>query len=238
MKIALIGYGKMGREIDALAGLMGHEVVLRYKASKFDKLEPGLLSGADVAIEFSVPEAAYDNIVTCIQAGVPVVCGTTGWLQDIEKARAYAQKENGALLYASNFSIGVNIFFAANRYLARIMDAQPQYQVAMKEIHHTEKKDAPSGTALSLANDILGAIQRKTSWTNEPATSESQLEIISERSPGVPGSHIINYSNAIDQIQISHVAHSREGFVRGALLAAEWIIGKNGCFDMSDVLEI
>lgn len=238
MKIALIGYGRMGKAIDAIATSMGHEIVLRYSGKNGEKLSPALLADAEVAIEFSVPDAALYNIGVCVEAGIPVVCGTTGWLNDLEKAKALVNKKAGTLLYASNFSIGVNVFFALNRYLAKIMDKQTGYEVSLREIHHTQKLDAPSGTAISLAEDILREINGKDTWVNEGAKADNELEIISERVAGVPGTHIVDYEHAIDHIQISHTAHSREGFVRGAILAAEWIKDKQGFFEMSDVLNL
>lgn len=238
MKIALIGYGKMGKEIDAIATSMGHQIVLRYNGKNGVALSPTLLADAEVAIEFSVPAAAFYNIGVCVAAGIPVVCGTTGWLKDLDKAKTMVEQKKGALLYASNFSIGVNVFFALNRYLAKIMDKQAGYEVSLREIHHTQKLDAPSGTAISLAEDILCEINRKDTWVNERAKADNELEIISERVPGVPGTHIVDYKHAIDHIQISHTAHSREGFVRGAILAAEWIKDKQGYFEMSDVLNL
>jgi 4-hydroxy-tetrahydrodipicolinate reductase len=226
VKIALLGYGKMGKILDTMALAAGHEVVLRHSGGNGTMLQPQALTGADVAIEFSVPAAAPVHIETCLQAGVPVVCGTTGWLDELDRIKALIPQHQGALVYASNFSVGVNLFFALNRYLAQIMAAHPQYAISMEEIHHTEKLDAPSGTALSLAADI-----RKQ-------TSNSNIPIVSRREPGVTGTHHVAYSHAIDTLSISHVAHSREGFARGALLAAEWVIGKTGFFEMSDVLQL
>lgn len=226
MKIALLGYGKMGKLIDALAVAAGHEVVLRYSGSGDHTLTPEMLTDADVAIEFSVPAAAPGNIETCLRARVPVVCGTTGWLQELERIKSAIPAYGGALVYASNFSVGVNVFFAVNRYLAKIMSAHPEYAIALEEIHHTEKRDAPSGTAISLAADIT--IQ----------TGNRDIPIASRREPGVTGTHHVSYSHPIDTLTISHVAHNREGFARGALMAAQWVVGKQGFFDMSDVLHL
>ena len=226
MKIALLGYGKMGKILDTMALAAGHEVVLRYSGGNGTMLHPQALTGADVAIEFSVPAAAPVHVETCFQTGIPVVCGTTGWLDEMDRIKALIPQHQGALVYASNFSVGVNLFFALNRYLAQIMAAHPQYAISMEEIHPTEKLDAPSGTALSLAADI-----RKQ-------TGSSNIPIVSRREPGVTGTHHVAYSHAIDTLSISHVAHSREGFARGALLAAEWVIGKTGFFEMSDVLQL
>ncbi len=237
MKIALLGYGKMGKTIDGLAQAKGHEVLLRIDQNNSEQLSVGQLQGIEVAIEFSRPEAAYRNINTCLQAGVPVVSGTTGWLDRMEEVKDFCKQQGGAFFYASNFSIGVNLFFALNQKLASLMNAFPQYEVAMEEIHHTEKLDAPSGTAITLAQDILGQLDRKSEWQNEPSVESAVLSIVSKRIDRVPGTHAITYASNIDQITIEHVAHSREGFARGALLAAEWLVGKQGCFGMTDLMQ-
>ena len=236
MNIALLGYGKMGKTIDALASHMGHKIVLKINTDNAHERSVNHIKNADVAIEFSRPETAFDNVRFCIQNGIPVVRGTTAWLDQMEAAKALCRMEGGAFFYASNFSIGVNIFFALNRYLVEMMRSQRQYEVKMTEIHHTQKLDAPSGTAISLAQDILQKLDRKTEWVNEKTTESSKLEIISERVEGVPGTHLIQYLSSIDQIDIQHIAHSREGFAKGAILAAEWLIGKKGYFEMSDLL--
>lgn len=204
----------------------GHEVVLRYSGGMGVTLQPQLLNGADVAIEFSVPSAAPVHIEICLKAGVPVVCGTTGWLDELDRIKTLIPQHGGALVYASNFSVGVNLFFALNRYLAQIMATHPQYAISLEEIHHTEKLDAPSGTALSLAADI------------RTLTGSTNLPIVSKREPNVTGTHHVVYSHVIDTLSISHIAHNREGFAKGALLAAEWVIGKTGFFEMSDVLQL
>lgn len=244
MKIALIGYGKMGQTIDRLAKAAGHEVVLKISSSNAAELTPENLRPADVAIEFSRPETAFENITLCLRSGVPVVVGTTGWLDRLEEAKNRCKINGGAFLYASNFSIGVNIFFAVSRYLAGLMEGRPQYDVRMEEIHHTQKLDHPSGTAITLAEGILNEISRKKFWTarlegddngQNGATAE-QLPILSKRIEHVPGTHIVTWASGIDTIEISHTAHSREGFAAGALAAAEWIIGKQGYFEMKDML--
>ncbi|MCB0521273.1 MAG: 4-hydroxy-tetrahydrodipicolinate reductase [Lewinellaceae bacterium] len=236
MKIALIGYGKMGKAIERLALAGGHEVVLKIGSGNKSELTVENLKLADVAIEFSRPETAFDNITLCAKAGIPVVCGTTAWLDRLEEAKGLVQANDSAFLYASNFSIGVNIFFALNRYLAVLMEQQPQYDVQMEETHHTQKLDAPSGTAITLANDILKNVARKNNWVKEKANAPTELPIASKRVDNVPGTHIVTWASGIDTIEISHTAHSREGFAAGALAAAEWIVGKQGCFEMEDML--
>lgn len=236
MKIAIIGFGKMGKTIDQLATDMGHEIILKIDKNNQEDFNEQMLQKAEVAIEFSNPESAYSNITKCIKAGIPVISGTTGWLDKKEEVETICKEQNGAFLYASNFSIGVNIFFELNAYLAKMMNQQNQYDPSMVEIHHTQKLDAPSGTAITLAEHILQLVQRKSNWVNDKSNSENQLSIISERIDKVPGTHTIQYDSNVDSIEIKHVAHSREGFARGAIQAAEWIIGKQGCFGMKDVL--
>lgn len=236
MKIALIGYGRMGKTIEEIALQKGYEVVLKIDRHNLSEFNTQNLSKADVAIEFSNPNTAADNIKTCIDAGIPVICGTTAWLDRLDEVEAHCKTKNGAFLYASNFSIGVNIFFAVNKALAAMMNKHADYEVDLKEIHHTQKLDAPSGTAISLAQDILTQVDRKSGWINEKAINADQLSIISERIDHVPGTHEINYHSPIDSIEIKHTAHSRKGFAMGAVLAAEWIIGKKGSFRMNDVL--
>jgi len=236
MKIALIGYGKMGKTIDQLAQAAGHEVVLRIDVSNSTDLNRSALASADVAIEFTRPESAFNNIVTCLENGVPVVSGTTGWLDRLEEAKQLVEKYQGGLFYASNYSIGVNIFFAVNKYLAKLMKRYDQYNISMEEIHHTQKLDAPSGTAITLAEGIMEVLPRKTGWVNEPTDKKEELPIISKRIDKVPGTHGISYESTIDNISITHTAHSREGFAKGALAAAEWMVGKQGFYGMEDML--
>ncbi|NML21109.1 4-hydroxy-tetrahydrodipicolinate reductase [Pseudoflavitalea sp. G-6-1-2] len=238
MKIALIGYGKMGQAIEAIALQRGHEVVLKVS---IDNLEDNTIENirkADVAIEFTGPESAYENILRCIEAGVPVVSGSTGWLDKYEAAKASCTAHNSAMLYASNFSVGVNIFFALNQKLAALMQPHPEYDVKMLEIHHTQKKDAPSGTAITLAEQILEQNKQKTKWVNHDGSNASDLVILSERIDPAPGTHVITYTSAIDDIEIRHTAHNRQGFATGAVLAAEFLQNKKGIFSMSDVLGI
>ena len=234
MKIALLGYGKMGRIIESLAPDEGGQVVLRVDRDNLQDLDQ--LNTADVAIEFSQPESAPGNILRCLEAGVPVVCGTTGWTGRLDEIKEYCDSKGGAFFYASNFSIGVNVFFALNRFLAERMNQWPTYDVKLEEIHHTQKLDAPSGTAITLAGDIIRRLDRKEKWVNGEASDEKELPILSRRVDPAPGTHRVIYSSAIDEIEIRHEAFSREGFARGALKAARWIIGRKGCFGMDDML--
>lgn len=233
MKIALIGYGKMGKAIEKIALKKGHEIVARFSSQGIDN---ELLASADVAIEFSKPDVAIQNIKNCFELNVPVICGTTGWLEQKEDVLQSVNRTNNAFLYASNFSIGVNLFFAINKYVAQIMNEQPQYDVRVEEIHHTAKLDAPSGTAISIANDILINLDRKTKWVSGKSENQTDLSIFAVREDPAPGTHIVTYDSPIDSIEIKHTAHSREGFAAGAVLAAEWILGKKGVFSMNDVL--
>ncbi|WP_343303306.1 4-hydroxy-tetrahydrodipicolinate reductase [Chitinophaga niabensis] len=238
MKIALIGYGKMGQAIEAIALGRGHEIIHRIDINSSHLLEKEHLQQADVAIEFTTPETAYENIIRCFDANVPVVCGTTGWLDKLPQVKSQCLEKHQAFLYASNFSIGVNIFFELNRRLAELMAPQSAYGVSMEEIHHTQKKDAPSGTAITLAEQILEKVPGKKGWVNEETTDPAQLAIISKRINPAPGTHTITYSSPIDDITITHTAHSREGFAAGAVTAAEWLKGKKGIFTMKDVLSL
>jgi 4-hydroxy-tetrahydrodipicolinate reductase len=233
MKIALIGYGKMGKTIERLALQKGHEIVATFGKGGIDIQA---LKKADVAIEFSRPEAAYHNLKDCLAAKVPVVCGTTGWLDSLEDIEIECRREGGAFLYASNFSVGVNIFFAVNRYLADLMNAQPQYEVELEEVHHTQKLDAPSGTAITIAKDIIERLDRKNVWVGREADNDDELSIFSVREDPTPGTHLVSYISEIDTIDIVHTAHSRDGFAGGAILAAEFLAGKTGVFSMKDVL--
>jgi 4-hydroxy-tetrahydrodipicolinate reductase len=236
MNIALIGYGKMGKAIEGIASTRGHEIVLRTNIDNLEDNRPENIRKADVAIEFTGPESAFDNIMLCMESGVPVVSGSTGWLDRYEEVRKYCRAHGAAFLYASNFSIGVNIFFELNKYLATLLAPHPEYNVSLTEIHHTQKKDAPSGTAITLADQVLEKIRRKKSWVNHISDNLDELEIISQRTDPAPGTHIVKYQSAIDDIEIVHTAHSREGFATGAVLAAEFIRGKKGVFSMKDVL--
>jgi len=236
MKIALVGYGKMGRIIEQVAQSRGHEIVLRIDLDNAGDLVPEKLRAADVAIEFTGPHSAFANVMALLQAGTPTVCGSTGWLEHLPEAEALCQGKQGSFLYASNFSVGVNIFFEINKRLARLMATHPEYEVTLKEIHHTQKKDAPSGTGITLAEQVMEAIPAKTHWVNRTAAGPHELEILSERIDPAPGTHYVRYHSEVDDIEIIHTAHSRNGFALGAVLAAEHIRDKKGIFSMHDVL--
>jgi 4-hydroxy-tetrahydrodipicolinate reductase len=236
MNIALIGYGKMGKTIERLALEAGHQVVLCIDRGDEALLQPEQLSRAEVAIEFSRPETAPDNLLACFRAGVPVVCGTTGWLERQAEIQEACRQAGGAFFYASNFSIGVNLFFELNRYLARLMNGQPAYTPSLEESHHVHKLDAPSGTAITLAQGLLQELDRKTRWALGPSEEPEVLSVVSHRIDEVPGTHELRWDSPEDSIRIEHVAHGREGFARGALRAAEWLRGRQGCFTMSDLL--
>ena len=232
MKIALLGYGKMGQVIERIALERGHEIVLKKDENNtFDGL-----STADVAIDFSVPTAAVPNISSCFHANVPVISGTTGWLEHYDEMVALCTAKNGGFISSSNFSLGVNIFFELNEYLAKIMSKFDSYKVEMEEIHHTQKLDAPSGTAISLAKGVIEN-SSYTNWTLEKPEA-NQIHIEAKRIGTVPGTHTVTYNSVVDAIEIKHTAHNREGFALGAVIAAEWIIGKQGVFTMKDVLDL
>ena len=235
MKIALIGYGKMGRAIEQIALQRGHSISHRIDASKMANISELTPQNTDLAIEFTNPDVAYQNLYACIAQGVPVVSGTTGWLEQKPALEQWCREQQGAFFYASNYSIGVNLFFRLNTYLASIMAQQP-YDVSMEEIHHTEKKDAPSGTAITLAEGIIKQIPSFTKWTNDLSPQANELGISSKREANVAGTHSVKYSSLVDQIEIIHTAHSREGFATGAVLASEWLLGKKGIFGMDDLL--
>lgn len=236
MKIAILGYGKMGKTIEQLALENGHEIILKVDDSNAVSWTNQQLQNADVAIEFTNPESAIKNIKRCLESSVPVVCGTTGWLEKIDEVKEKCHAENGGFFYASNFSIGVNIFFELNKILAKMMNDYPQYKITMEEIHHTQKLDAPSGTAITLAEGIIENVDRKSQWVKESNSSMEELPIFSKRIEKVPGTHQIKYDSPIDTIEIKHTAHSRLGFAKGALLAAEWMVGKKGIYGMKDLL--
>jgi len=238
MKIALIGYGKMGKTIEEIALANGDEVVLRISIENTEMFTTDHIKQADVAIEFSSPESAVENIKKCFDAGVPVVCGTTGWLKQYDEIKEYCNAKQSAFLYASNFSVGVNLFFALNKYLADLMSAYSEYDVCMEEVHHTQKKDAPSGTAITLAEQVLERIKAKKNWVNHETDNASALPIISKREGNVPGIHTVKYDSPTDFIEITHSAYNRKGFANGALLAAKFIVGKKGIFSMQDVMGI
>lgn len=226
----------MGHAIEEIALQRGHEIVLKVGIENIADNTVENIKKADVAIEFTGPEVAFENVMRCLDAGVPVVSGSTGWLQRFNEAKAHCTKNNGALLYASNFSVGVNIFFAINKKLADLIAPHPEYQVSITELHHTQKKDAPSGTAITLAEGIMGSLSQKKKWVNEATNNPNELEIISEREDPAPGTHTIVYKSDIDDIEIKHTAHNRKGFASGAVLAAEFLKNKKGIYTMSDVL--
>ena len=236
MKIAIIGYGKMGKEIEAIAIERGHEICARLTSVNkgFGKVE---LNGADAAIEFTRPEFAVENIIACFNASVPIAVGTTGWYAHFEEIKKECKSSKGTLLSATNFSLGVNLFWKANEYLANMMNTQPDYNVSIEEIHHTQKLDAPSGTAITTAEKIINHLDRKTKWNLDAENSNEELKIEAKRLPKVPGTHEVFYSSEIDTISIKHEAHNRKGFALGAVLAAEFIKDKQGVYTMNDLLK-
>lgn len=236
MKIALVGYGKMGKTIERIAQQRGHEVVLRITSSNQNELSKENLMKADVVIEFTSPESAFENVQKCLQAGTPVVCGSTGWNDKLEIAKETCMAHHTALLQSSNFSIGVNVFFEINAILAKMMNAYPEYEVSIEETHHTHKKDAPSGTAISIAERILENLNRKNIWVKTQPNATNELSIIAHRIDEVPGTHLVKYSSDIDDIELIHTAHNRDGFALGAVVAAEFLGDKKGVFTMKDVL--
>jgi 4-hydroxy-tetrahydrodipicolinate reductase len=232
MKILLIGYGKMGKAVEKIALSRGHEIVGRVDIGTNDTIK----AGADVAIEFTQPESAVDNIRKCLGASLPVVVGTTGWLAKLDTVKEMVASQNGTVFYASNFSLGVNIFFKVSEYLARLMNSQTGYEVDIHETHHTAKKDAPSGTAITLADGIIRNLGWKERWVNTTTQAKDELVIHSHRIDPAPGTHVVNYHSLVDDIEIKHTAHSREGFAHGAVLVAEWIRGRKGLLNMDNFL--
>jgi 4-hydroxy-tetrahydrodipicolinate reductase len=241
MKIAIIGYGKMGKTIERLAVGKGHEIVCKIDAND-SNLTDGKLNEAEIAIEFTGPDTAAENIKACIRIGLPVVSGSTGWLKSKwEEVSEYCKSNEGSFFYASNYSIGVNIFFEINERLAQLMSAFPEYKTEIEEIHHVHKLDAPSGTAITLADGIQKINPKYKEWTvfsEDKFIDANQIPIISKRIDEVPGTHIIRYQSSIDELEISHEAKGREGFASGAILAAEWLLGKKGIFGMKDLLKL
>ena len=237
MKIALLGYGKMGQEIEKLALKRGHDIVLKLDSLEDWENEGDRLSEVDVAIDFSTPISIVENIYHCFDTNIPMVIGTTGWLDDLEKVQQDCVDRNQSLFFSPNFSIGVNLFFDLNRYLAHLMSKWEDYAISIEETHHIHKQDAPSGTAIVLANDIIRNTDRKEKWVKETVTNPEELGIKSYRTDNVPGTHIVRYESEEDCIEIIHTAKNRKGFATGAILAAEWIIGKKGFFDMNNLLD-
>ncbi len=236
MHIAIIGYGKMGKMIEQVALASGHSIAARISIDNTEDFNKDNLSKADVAIEFTQPESAFHNVKKCIDFRLPVLSGSTGWNDKMEEIIKYCLEKNGSFLYASNFSIGVNIFFEVNKLLAKLMSNQNSYQILVKETHHTQKKDAPSGTAVTIVEQILAYNSQKTRWVNHQPALKNELQIISERVDPAPGKHEVKYSSEIDDIEITHTAHNREGFARGAVKAAEYIYSRKGIFSMKEVL--
>lgn len=242
MKVALLGYGKMGQIIERFALERGHEVVLKINADNLDDLNKANLSKADVAIDFSAPDAAISNIYACFEANLPIVVGTTGWYGQLQEVKNECLSSNNTLLYGSNFSIGVNIFFHVNKVLAKLMSNFPAYDVQVEEIHHTQKLDSPSGTAMTIAEGIIEELDGKTEWVNELVGSpfedvvkKEQVLIESHRIENVPGTHTVVYSSEVDDIELKHTAHSRAGFALGAIVAAEWLQNKQGFYNIADI---
>lgn len=238
MRIALVGYGKMGKAIEQIALQKGHEIVLRAGIENPEELTIENLQKADVAIEFTGPESAFHHLQLCFEAGTPIVCGSTGWLRRYDEATKLCTEKNGGLLYASNFSLGVNLFFELNKRLAEMMAPYTQYKASMTEIHHTAKLDAPSGTAITLAEQIIEKTPQLSGWAVAEDANATQLSIESKRIDPAPGTHTIRYVSDIDTITIEHEAHSRQGFAAGAVMAAEFLAGKKGVFNMKDVLKL
>jgi 4-hydroxy-tetrahydrodipicolinate reductase len=237
MRILILGYGRMGKTIEEIAEERGHTIAHKININNTQALKFIDNTSIDVAIEFSQPDAAFNNISYCINHGIPVVCGTTGWLDRKPEIEALCKEKNGTFFYASNFSLGVNLFFKLNEILASMMEQHPIYQTKITEIHHTEKLDAPSGTAITLAEGLIKNLSSKNKWINEPSDEEDVLPIISKREPDVPGTHIIEYISDIDEIEIKHTAKSRTGFALGAVLVSEWILRKKGILSMTDFMK-
>ena len=238
MKIALIGYGKMGKEIEKIAISRGHKISLKVDINNPEDLTISNLQNCDVAIEFTIPDSAIKNYKLCFEAGIPVVSGTTGWLDKKEEVYQKCKETKGTFFYGSNFSVGVNLFFELNKKLADLMAPRTEYDVEMTEVHHTQKLDAPSGTAISLADDILSNLPGKNKWVNDKAPSKNEINIKSERVGQVPGIHTIRYDSEVDYVEITHSAKSRKGFAFGAVLAAEYCLENRGILTMKDLLKI
>jgi 4-hydroxy-tetrahydrodipicolinate reductase len=244
MKIVLLGYGKMGRMTEQFAVDRGHEVVMKIDAINLDELNTANLKNADVAIDFSTPDSVLNNIDACFEAGIPVVVGTTGWYDNLQEVKDKCESNNRSFLYASNFSVGVNIIFFINKVLAKIMNRYPQYEVQIEEIHHTQKLDAPSGTAITIAEGMIEELDRKNGWVNELSgqgkeeiIKPEQLLVQSYRIEDVPGTHTIIYSSEVDDIELKHTAHNRAGFAIGAVLAAEWLKDRTGFYSVKDMFD-
>lgn len=238
MKIALLGYGKMGKAIEKIASERGHEIVAKIDINNFSERSKLSVSNVDVVIEFSSPQSAADNLMFCMNAGLRTVCGTTGWLEKKNEIERLCLERNTAFFYASNYSIGVNLFFKLNNFLAKMMAPQSQYEVFSSEIHHTEKLDSPSGTAISIAEGIIENNANKKRWVNNEIPKNEEVPIWSSREGKIPGTHIVKYISEYDEIEIKHTAYTRIGFALGAVLSAEWIFDKSGVLGMDDMLKI
>jgi 4-hydroxy-tetrahydrodipicolinate reductase len=236
IQVGLLGYGKMGKAIDQLAQAHGVEICWRIGSTQVHELDQALLQQADVVIEFTRPEVGFENVIKCLEAGVPVVSGTTGWQSQLPEAKEICLKKGGAFLWASNFSIGVNLFFAINEYVASLMEQRPEYHPKVTEIHHIHKLDAPSGTAVTLAEGIFRSSSRYQNWELGETAAAPTLPISAIREGEVPGTHLVHWQSTVDEITLEHKAHSRMGFAIGAITAAKWIVGKKGVFNMRDVL--
>ncbi len=238
MKIALIGYGKMGKEIEKIAEKKGHQIIFKFDVNNQNEFTAENLKKADVAIEFTQPDSAYENYIKCFEANIPVVSGTTGWLDKLPEIKLQCTKYGNTFFYASNFSIGVNLFFKLNKQLALLMNKSEGYDVIISETHHTEKKDAPSGTAITIAEDLISGFNKKTNWVKETAVNNTELVIRSYREGKVPGIHTVKYESDVDYIEITHSAKSRKGFAAGAVRAAEFTQKKSGFLTMDDLLDL
>ncbi len=243
MRAAIIGYGKMGREIERILRERGHEVGLIIDVGNAGDLNAEKMAGMDVALEFTTPDTALGNITRCLELGVPVVCGTTAWTAHLPQVEELCRRRQGAFFYASNYSIGVNVAFELNRQMARMMNRFPEYDVTIEETHHTEKKDAPSGTAITLAEDVVAALDRKTRWTGGTTTVAEELEVTSVRRSVAPGTHVVTYESPVDTISLVHNIKSRAGLAAGAVSAAEFLVaqveaGRRGVFTMKELLEL
>ncbi|WP_299824640.1 4-hydroxy-tetrahydrodipicolinate reductase [uncultured Pontibacter sp.] len=238
MKILLIGYGKMGKTIEQMAEAKGHTIVGKIDHTNAEELQHYTSANTDVAIEFTHPEAAFGNISYCFTNGIPVVSGSTGWLDKFDEAKQLCEQNKGTFFYASNYSVGVNLFFHFNEYIASKMQEYKAYEVAIKEIHHLQKVDKPSGTGITAAEGILASYKNLTGWVADNPEEKTKLNIASEREPDVVGTHIVTYSSEVDQIELGHIAHSRAGFAEGAVMASEWLVGRQGVYGMKDMLNL
>lgn len=238
MKILLIGYGKMGKTIEQTALAKGHQIVGKVDHDNAHELKNFTGENTDVAIEFTHPESAFGNVSYCLVHGIPVVSGSTGWLEQLEEAVSLCLKKKGAFFYASNYSVGVNLFFHFNEYIASKMKNYKAYAVSVREVHHLQKVDKPSGTGITAAEGILASYPHLKGWVSDNPEEKSKLNIVSEREPDVVGTHVVTYSSEIDQLELGHIAHSRAGFAEGAVMAAEWLVGREGIYGMKDMLNL